>query len=72
MPALWKRNQNSQSVKTTALAGEKGIDAGKQSQGRLRHILVDTVGLIMVVVVTAASVQERDGAKLFFIQGIDG
>jgi len=57
---------DSQSVKTTALAGEKGFDAGKQIQGRKRHILVDTLGLIMVVVVTAASVQERDGAKLLF------
>jgi putative transposase len=57
---------DSQSVKTTALAGIKGFDAGKQIQGRKRHLLVDTLGLIMVVVVTAASVQERDGAKLIF------
>src|SRR5664279_231013 len=57
---------DSQSVKTTALAGIKGFDAGKKIQGRKRHILVDTLGLIMVVVVTAASVQERDGAKLLF------
>ena len=57
---------DSQSVKTTALAGEKGFDAGKLIQGRKRHILVDTLGLIMVVVVTAASVQEREGAKLLF------
>ena len=57
---------DSQSVKTTALAGIKGYDAGKQIQGRKRHILVDTLGLILVVVVTAASVQERDGAKLVF------
>jgi putative transposase len=57
---------DSQSVKTTALAGTKGFDAGKQIQGRKRHILVDTLGLILVVVVTAASVQERDGAKLIF------
>ena len=57
---------DSQSVKTTALAGIKGCDAGKKIQGRKRHILVDTLGLIMVVVVTATSVQERDGAKLIF------
>ena len=57
---------DSQSVKTTALVGIKGYDAGKQIQGRKRHILVDTLGLLMVVVVTAASVQERDGAKLLF------
>ncbi|MGZ5601934.1 MAG: transposase, partial [Methylobacter sp.] len=57
---------DSQSVKTSALAGIKGFDAGKHIQGRKRHILVDTLGLIMVVVVTAASVQERGGAKLIF------
>jgi putative transposase len=42
------------------------FDAAKQIQGRKRHILVDTLGLIRVVVVTAASVQEREGAKLIF------
>jgi len=46
--------------------GLRAYDAGKQIQGRKRHILVDTLGLVMVVVVTAASVQERDGAKLLF------
>ena len=55
---------DSQSVKTTALAGEKGYDAGKHIQGRKRHILVDTLGLLMAIVVTPASVQDRDGAKL--------
>jgi len=34
---------NSQSVKTTAVAGIKGFDAGKQIQGRKRHMLVDTL-----------------------------
>jgi putative transposase len=57
---------DSQSVKTTALAGIKGFDAGKKIQGIKRHILVDTLGLIMIAVVTAASVQDRDGAKLIF------
>ena len=57
---------DSQSVKTTALAGIKGFDAGKKIQGRKRHILVDTLGMIMIVVVTAASVQERNGAKCLF------
>ena len=57
---------DSQSVKTTALPGIKGYDAAKHIQGRKRHILVDTLGLIMVVVVTAASVPEREGAKLIF------
>lgn len=57
---------DSQSVKTTARGGERGFDAGKLIQGRKRHLLVDTLGLLLVVVVTAASVQDRDGAKLVF------
>jgi putative transposase len=36
----------------------------KQVKGRKRHIFVDTLGLLLTVVVTAASVQDRDGAKL--------
>ena len=57
---------DSQSVKTTQIPGERGYDAGKQVNGRKRHILVDTLGLLMAVVVTAVSVQDRDGAKLLF------
>lgn len=34
--------------------------------GRKRHILVDTLGLLLVVIVHAASIQDRDGAKLVF------
>ncbi|WP_407942102.1 IS5 family transposase [Methylicorpusculum oleiharenae] len=55
---------DSQSVKTTALAVIKGYDAAKCIQGRKRHILVDTLGLLLVVVVTTANVPEREGAKL--------
>jgi putative transposase len=55
---------DSQSVKTTAVPGTRGYDKGKQVNGRKRHILVDTMGLLMAVVVTAASVQDRDGARL--------
>lgn len=57
---------DSQSVKTTAIGGEHGFDSGKKVNGRKRHLLVDTLGLLLVVVVTAASVQDRDGAKLVF------
>jgi putative transposase len=57
---------DSQSVKTTAVAGSRGFDKAKLIKGRKRHILVDTTGLLLVVVVTPASVQERDGARLLF------
>lgn len=62
---------DAQSVKTSASAGIKGFDAGKKIQGRKRHILVDTLGLLMAVVVTAACVQDRDGAKLL-LQSLSG
>lgn len=62
---------DSQSVKTTALAGIKGFDAAKCIQGRKRHILVDTLGLLMVIVVTAANVPEREGAK-FLLASLTG
>ena len=58
---------DSQSVKTTEEgAGERGFDAGKKINGRKRHILVDTLGLLMAVKVHAADIQDRDGCKLLF------
>jgi hypothetical protein len=41
----------------------RGYDAGEWVNGRTRHIAVDTVGLLLTVLVTAAGVQDRDGAK---------
>jgi putative transposase len=55
---------DSQSVKTANHGGVRGYDAGKKVMGRKRHILVDTLGLILHVVVHQASIQDRDGAKL--------
>jgi putative transposase len=55
---------DSQSSKTTELGGERGYDKGKNVQGRTRHLLVDTLGLLMAVLVTAASVSDPAGARL--------
>jgi putative transposase len=56
---------DSSSAKTTEVGGvQRGYDAGKKVSGRKRHIVVDTLGLILSVVVHAASIQDQDGAKL--------
>ena len=55
---------DSQSVKTTEVAQSVGYDGGKLVKGHKRHILVDTLGLLLQVVVSAANVSEKAGAKL--------
>lgn len=56
---------DSQSVKTVQIGGqERGYDAGKSVKGRKRFILVDTMGLLLAVKVTAASISEKAGAQL--------
>ena len=57
---------DSQTVKATRTSGTRGSDAGQKIKGIKRHILVDTLGLLLVVVVHAANIQDRDGAKLVF------
>ena len=54
---------DAQSVKGADTVGRatRGYDGGKKVNGRKRHIVVDTLGLLLVVLVTAASVQDRDG-----------
>ncbi len=53
---------DAQSTLSTAQGGNTGFDAGKKVKGRKRHLVVDTLGLLLAVTVTAASVQDRDAA----------
>jgi len=53
---------DSQSVKTTEAGGPRGFDAGKKIKGRKRHILTDTGGLLIGLVIHQADIQDRDGA----------
>ena len=53
---------DSQSARTTESGGLRGFDAGKKVNGRKRHILTDTIGLLISGIVHAANVQDRDGA----------
>src|SRR3990172_485470 len=59
---------DSQSVKTTeeAAMDTRGYDSGKQIKGRKRHLLVDTLGLVLKVVVLSAGLQDREGAQTLF------
>src|SRR5215210_5291909 len=57
---------DSQSVKgaDTVCAQTRGYDGAKQIDGRKRHLVVDTLGLLLVVIVSAASLQDRDGGRV--------
>jgi putative transposase len=55
---------DSQTVKSSEVGGLRGYDAGKKVNGRKRHIVVDTLGLVLALVVHPANIQDYDGAVL--------
>ncbi len=55
---------DSQSVKTSEGGEARGVDVFKQTRGRKRHIVVDTLGLLLLVVVHSASVQDAAGGQV--------
>ena len=65
---------DSQSVKTATQGTEVGFDGHKKSKGRKRHLWVDTLGLIVAVIVTAANVDDRQGLiallQQYFADGV--
>lgn len=55
---------DSQSVKTHSVTNEKGYDGNKKIQGRKRHIITDTLGFILAIVIHSADINDRSGATL--------
>ena len=63
---------DSQSVKSARTAWIRGFDARKKINGIKRHIVVDTLGLLLLVVVHSSAVQDRDGANLVLVKAGGG
>lgn len=62
---------DAQSTRSSPQGGSVGFDAGKKVKGRKRHVLVDTLGLMLALTLTAASVQDRDAAAAVVARGHD-
>lgn len=62
---------DSQSNRGSAQGGSLGFDAGKKVHGRKRHLVVDTLGLLLAVVITSAAVQDRDVAPRALAQAYE-
>lgn len=82
LAAMWREHEqrdanptaaviDSQSVRTSPQGGPRGFDAGKKVKGRKRHIATDTLGLLLAVVITAASTQDRDAAPQVLDAALD-
>ena len=69
---IWRGNlaiPRSQSVKTTDVGGEeRGFDGGKKVNGRKRHLLVDTLGLVLVVIVHAANIADVTAGRMLLAE----
>lgn len=61
---------DSQTVRSADQAGERGYDKAKKTKGIKRHVLVDTLGLLLAVFVTGADVPEREGARGFLAKAL--
>jgi len=72
--AMWREREHraveptgviidAQSVRTSAQGGPKGFDAGKKVKGRKRHLVTDTLGLVLAVLITTGDIQDRDAAE---------
>jgi putative transposase len=60
----WDDSQSAKGAQKGAPLDPQGFDAGKKIRGRKRHILVDTLGLLLSVAVHAANIRDRDGVAL--------
>jgi len=61
---------DSQTVRSADHPGTRGYDAAKKTKGRKRHLLVDTLGLLLAITVTPADVPERAGAQLLLTDAL--